>query len=220
MRNLIGDAGHGGKDSGAVSIDGDVLEKDITLIVTNRTCEIIKEQLVLNGFHRNYVHKTRSTDVFLSLQKRVQLANELAADSFSVHCNAGKGDGIEIFTSRGQTSSDSWADELYKQAEKFLPNQVQRTDFSDGDADKEAGFTVLRNKHSAVLIELGFIDTEKGEAFLSNPANMERLSQWIASATLKNRFNLVMKSNIPPSQILPITEEDKLEILWQKHLNS
>ena len=79
MKILI-DAGHGGKDSGAVN--GAVYEKDIALDIALRLGGLLKGR----GHEVLY---TRKDDTFVSLNERVRLANSENADIFiSVHTNS------------------------------------------------------------------------------------------------------------------------------------
>ena len=69
----------------------------------------------------------------------------------SIHCNAagsGKewmnGRGWEAWTSKGQTEGDKLAECLYESAlETFAPGTKIRSDWGDGDYDKENQFTIL-----------------------------------------------------------------------------
>lgn len=80
VRTVMIDAGHGGKDPGAMA--NGVREKDINL----RMAKILGRMLQDQGFE---VHYTRTTDVFISLEERTARANAKDADLFiSVHCNA------------------------------------------------------------------------------------------------------------------------------------
>ncbi|NUU74785.1 N-acetylmuramoyl-L-alanine amidase [Paenibacillus xylanilyticus] len=95
------DAGHGGKDPGAVA--NGIQEKDIALKVSLG----IKERLE-SRYDNVQVLLSRSTDVFLELRDRTNKANAAGADILvSIHCNAGGGKGgFESFryTSASQTS--------------------------------------------------------------------------------------------------------------------
>jgi N-acetylmuramoyl-L-alanine amidase len=78
---VVIDAGHGGKDSGAVGKNSK--EKDITLQLALKTGELMQQT-----YPEVEVLLTRTTDVFIPLFRRIQYANEQNADVFiSVHCN-------------------------------------------------------------------------------------------------------------------------------------
>ena len=81
---LVLDAGHGGKDSGAVGSVNTNMEKDINLAITLEVGRLIEAN------QRNIkIIYTRKTDVFVELGKRAQIANDAKADLFvSVHTNA------------------------------------------------------------------------------------------------------------------------------------
>ena len=180
MTPPIIDPGHGGHDSGAVSGDGSLLEKDVVLAVAKEVGRILEASLSVK------VPMTRVDDRFLTLGRRAALANNLKAPLLSIHANAGGGHGIEVFTSPGQTESDSWATDVLDSMAKEFPNRRIRSDFRDGDADKEARFTVLtKTSKPAILVELGFIDTREGQTFLGYHKNQKRLAESIALGTLK-----------------------------------
>ncbi|PLW98232.1 MAG: N-acetylmuramoyl-L-alanine amidase [Marinilabiliales bacterium] len=84
VRTVVIDAGHGGKDPGAVS--GGVLEKDIALSIALKTGAYIQENLP-----DVKVIYTRKDDNFVELHRRAGIANEAQADLFiSIHCNANR----------------------------------------------------------------------------------------------------------------------------------
>jgi N-acetylmuramoyl-L-alanine amidase len=77
------DAGHGGKDSGA-KYHG-FIEKDIALSVVLKVGAILEK---VPNFEVNY---TRTTDVFIDLVERANIANRANANIFvSMHCNANR----------------------------------------------------------------------------------------------------------------------------------
>lgn len=79
---VVIDAGHGGKDVGAL---GDkVREKDVNLAVALKFGEMIKSEM-----KDVEVVYTRSTDKYLTLQERAQIANKAKGNLFvSIHCNS------------------------------------------------------------------------------------------------------------------------------------
>lgn len=81
---LVIDAGHGGKDPGAVN--GKRQEKSINLNVALAMGKLIEE----NCSNVKVIY-TRKTDVFVELYKRADIANKAGADMFiSVHTNSAK----------------------------------------------------------------------------------------------------------------------------------
>ncbi len=101
---IVVDAGHGGKDPGAVR-KGSSKEKDLNLVVSKHLYNYLKKQ----GFT---VKLTRDNDTFVTLAGRSKMANEFKADLFiSVHTNAAKkGDanGFEVyFRSEKPTDKDA-----------------------------------------------------------------------------------------------------------------
>ena len=94
---VVIDAGHGGKDPGAVSATGKIREKDITLKVSLMVGESIKK-----NHPEVKVLYTRKTDVFVGLNDRARMANKADADLFiSIHVNAAENrsaKGAETFT--------------------------------------------------------------------------------------------------------------------------
>ena len=81
-RRIVIDAGHGGKDPGAIGPSG-LLEKDIVLSMALLLAEEVKSKL---GWD---VVLTRNDDTFIPLEERTALANKVGADLFvSLHVNA------------------------------------------------------------------------------------------------------------------------------------
>jgi len=84
IKTVVIDAGHGGKDPGAVS--GKYKEKDITLSIALKVGKYIKDNI--KGVKVVY---TRKNDKFIELHRRSEIANEIKADLFiSIHVNASK----------------------------------------------------------------------------------------------------------------------------------
>jgi N-acetylmuramoyl-L-alanine amidase len=84
VRRIVIDAGHGGKDPGAIGRDG-VREKDIVLKLARILAGKVREELDCQPV------LTRAADVFVPLEKRTAIANIEKADLFiSLHVNAHK----------------------------------------------------------------------------------------------------------------------------------
>jgi N-acetylmuramoyl-L-alanine amidase len=83
IKTVVIDAGHGGKDPGAVA-KTKLQEKDVVLDVSLQLGKLIS-----TSFPQVKVVYTRSTDVFIGLSKRAKIANDAGADLFiSIHANA------------------------------------------------------------------------------------------------------------------------------------
>lgn len=82
VKTIVLDPGHGGKDPGC---QGAIhKEKDISLAVALKLGKYLEE-----NFKGVKVIFTRTTDVFVELEDRAQIANKAKADLFiSIHCNA------------------------------------------------------------------------------------------------------------------------------------
>jgi len=84
IRTVVIDAGHGGKDPGALGKTS--AEKNITLSVALKL-----GQYITKNHPETKVIYTRSDDSFVELYKRADIANKNKADLFiSIHCNASK----------------------------------------------------------------------------------------------------------------------------------
>lgn len=80
---IVLDAGHGGKDAGAIGVTG-VYEKDINLAITKELGKLINE-----GLDSVKVVYTRDTDEFIELHERGKIANRNKGKLFiSIHCNS------------------------------------------------------------------------------------------------------------------------------------
>jgi len=97
------DAGHGGKDSGAIGPDG-TMEKNVTLAVARDLAAQIDKQPGMQAI------LTRDGDYFIPLARRYQIAREHDADLFvSIHADSyasgdARGSSVWVLSSRGKSS--------------------------------------------------------------------------------------------------------------------
>lgn len=155
-KKIMVDAGHGGKDSGAL---GRYLqEKDINLDVARRTAS----RLALMDAQP---YLTRDDNTFIDLYARPRMTNELPADLFvSIHCNAAGrrdvGNGTQTYYCHPQSK------ELAIVMQDALAPALGRRD----GGVHQARFCVVRETQiPAVLVELLFVDNSAEEAILAKP---------------------------------------------------
>ena len=95
---VVIDAGHGGKDPGAIGKYG-TKEKDVVLDITKRVGRMLEKKTGIKVVY------TRTEDVFIPLWRRTQIANEAGGKLFmSVHVNASPNRRIKGF----ETFLHSW----------------------------------------------------------------------------------------------------------------
>ena len=176
------DAGHGGSDPGAVNPREHIKESDVALAIGKLLDDALREIIpVLVIKHARY------DDRHISIEDRVAAAEEFKADIFiSVHCNAAEdpqASGFEVWTSRGQTQADRLATAIHEALLGVMGGHYGRTDYDDGDPDKEANFYVLRHTSMpAVLVEGEFISNDDQAVYLSLEENQADIAWAIAEA--------------------------------------
>lgn len=177
---VIVDAGHGGHDGGAVA--NGIIEKDLALDLARR----VKRELEAAGLR---VRSTRDTDVFLPLEDRAAMAGKQQAAAFvSVHLNTdGAGsdaEGVETyFAESAPLSSRQLASKPASSAD--FATAVQRRVCSVTQAQnrgtKSRSYTVVAQASCpAVLVECGFITSERESAKLKRESYRDQVAQGIA----------------------------------------
>jgi len=111
IKAIVIDAGHGGKDPGAIGRRIHSKEKDLTLRVARKLKDILQDAGIK-------VTMTRDSDVFIPLQRRAEIANESGADLFvSVHINASRSrslSGFECYYLSNATDDNARALEAFE----------------------------------------------------------------------------------------------------------
>lgn len=169
VKTVVLDPGHGGHDAGARN--SFVREADINLALAKK----LKVLLVQSGYK---VHLTRETDVFLTLQERVNYANKFPHAIFvSIHHNSGGSGahGIETFTLAPVGTSTPYSknvrsiplsgnaqDSMNIALATAVQGYVVKATGAEDRGIKRAHFSVLCTiKHPAVLFEGGFVSNDK-----------------------------------------------------------
>ncbi|BFH63889.1 N-acetylmuramoyl-L-alanine amidase [Paenibacillus azoreducens] len=168
MKKVWIDAGHGGKDSGAVG--NGVKEKDIVLTVSLA----IKRKLE-SDYEGVQVLLTRSTDVFLELKDRTNKANAAGADLLvSIHCNAGGGSGgFESYTYNGTNNAATTA--LQNELHTEIMSRLKQYRVIDRGQKKKNLHMCRESRMPAVLTENLFVDVAADAARLKRLEVIEAL---------------------------------------------
>lgn len=189
--------GHGEHDPGAIGPTG-LKEKDINLAAA------LKLRDALGQYEDVETLLTRDSDATgwprdrkENALTRCRIANDWDADLYvSIHCNSAENraaKGTEAYTSRGQGMSDLVAATILQEIAREFPGQTIRTDFSDGDPDKEASFwELIYTDMPAVLVEMAFISNPEEEKLLVDPGFQERMAGAIARGIAKH-YGLTLK---------------------------
>ncbi|WP_042146113.1 N-acetylmuramoyl-L-alanine amidase [Paucisalibacillus sp. EB02] len=162
-KTIVIDPGHGGDDSGALSVN-EVYERDLTY----KTADILAQELSILGAE---VIMTRDEETFVSLASRATLANTVNADAFiSLHYNSVPNlpNVTGISTYYYQEQFEPLANYIQQEIIKESEDRDRGVDFGD--------FQVIRqNLMPSVLIELGFISNPEIEQLLLTNVYQEKL---------------------------------------------
>lgn len=169
MTKILIDNGHGIETRGKRSPDGRLREYRYTREIASAVVSGLQQR----GYDAILLVPEEND---LPLKERVRRANAYGPDAIlvSIHCNAsGRGNewrqpqGWSAYTTIGETSADLLASKLYEAAEANFPERRIRKDFSDGDADFEASFYIIRHTvMPAVLTENFMMDNQDDVEFL------------------------------------------------------
>jgi N-acetylmuramoyl-L-alanine amidase len=170
---VVIDAGHGGHDRGAGI--GYTYEKHLAFDVARRLEKILTDQGIKTEM-------TRNRDEFVSLTRRVVIANKARRSIFvSVHFNSASSShpsGLETYYNSRNSESRTLA-QLVQSAAIF------KTKFNDRGV-KHARYHVLsNNKRPAVLVECGFLTNSAERARTLSPTYRQNLAEGIAMGIIR-----------------------------------
>ena len=181
---VVIDAGHGGRDIGAKSMDGTVVEKELTLAITKK----IKEQNTNDNID---IILTRNDDTYQGLPERVEFSKLHHADLFiSLHVDAetpkteeNMHSGMSVWVAKNNFKNASGSKifasailQEFKQDYKIpvlveFPQQSQRN-----------VWVLQENDCPAVEIETGFITNKTDLAYLQTEEAKETIAKNVLTA--------------------------------------
>ncbi|MEM7413577.1 MAG: N-acetylmuramoyl-L-alanine amidase [Myxococcota bacterium] len=217
VRTIVLDAGHGGRDPGAIGIGG-LREKDVTL----KLARALQPKLEERGFR---VVNTRDSDKALSLEERTAIAEGAGGDLFvSLHANASRrrsANGIETYyldqnyerhsvtvAARENGVPRSEVNDLQRTLARLRVSEVsphskrlaehvqnelitglpkQYRPVEDLGVKKGPFYVLFLSGMPAVLVESGFV-THRGESKrLRDPGYIDAVAEGIADALVEYR---------------------------------
>ena len=183
QKRIVIDPGHGGKDSGAIGING-IQEKDVAMAIAN---EILRLNNELGEPLDIYL--TRYRDTLISLSDRAKLAKTLRTDLFlSLHCNHSSNPnakGIEVYVGNARSA--------YSNESVWLAYRLQVALNKDLAFERRgvkfANFQVLRETvdyFPALLLELGFLSNRDENKYYQKPETITPKALVILENLIKN----------------------------------
>ena len=153
LDTIVIDAGHGGKDAGAVGIDG-LQEKTVNLDIARRLGRLIEKNLDIKVVY------TRSEDVFIPLWERTKIANDSGGKLFiSIHANSAHNKqhvrGFETYLLRPGKTKD--AIEVAQRENDVIQMEEHRHKYEKLSNDKLILYTMAQ---SSFMKESEFLATE------------------------------------------------------------
>ncbi|SYX87708.1 N-acetylmuramoyl-L-alanine amidase family protein [Paenibacillus alvei] len=167
MKKVFWDAGHGGRDTGAIG--NGVIEKNIALQVATEAAKRLERD-----YEGVQCLLSRASDLFLELKERTNKANAAGADVLiSVHCNAGGGaGGFESYTYSGAKNATTSA--LQDAIHTEIMSRLQQFGVkNEGSAKRSAH--VRESRMPAVLTENLFVDVASDATKLKRPEVIEAI---------------------------------------------
>ncbi|OQP54466.1 N-acetylmuramoyl-L-alanine amidase [Niastella populi] len=180
---VIIDAGHGGKDAGAYSTNGNVKEKDLTLQISQKIQQLAPQynvNVVMTRTDDNL--PGGGTDINNGLRARTELAQKVNPDMYiSIHIshsdNKGPYSGFEVWVSNKDNERTNRSKHLGAALTQEL-STLYKTEKTL--KQRTTNIWVLEQTPCpAVLIECGYIDNEKDLAFISGSSNQETIAKKI-----------------------------------------
>jgi len=166
--NVVIDAAHGGYDFGATS--NSINEKQIVEQIANKIKALNKNENVV-------IHFTRSSDVFVPLQERSNIANTIKPDLvLSLHVNSSKNQdksGVEFFVYK----DSKWYEESNNLAVKLSSEFAKNNTLTIGEI-KNAPFYILKYATTpTVLVELGYLSNENDKKYLTDDKEQNKIAE-------------------------------------------
>lgn len=167
------DAGHGGKDPGAIGIGG-LQEKNVILPIAQQVVELLAKQGVKTVM-------SRKDDYFVDLAPRVALAERVDADLFvSIHANAMPANRSDI--NGLETYYFSSGERLARTIHRSV---LQNVSIRDRGVRRARFYVLRKSSMPSVLVEVGFVTGREDSPRLATEAHRDQMAAAIARGILQ-----------------------------------
>lgn len=182
---VVIDPGHGGKDSGAVSRDGKVYEKNLNIDIANAAANYLRSKGV-------QVVMTRTNDTWVELKERSALSNRVNPDlyvSFHNDTAEGNGNGAHVIYSvkdkNGGTSKTLATNILNSIDANTEQNKSSRGIWTRTLSDGRDYYHVIREvKAPSVIVESSYMNPTDIQA-VNTPQKRKAMGEAIAKGILQ-----------------------------------
>jgi N-acetylmuramoyl-L-alanine amidase len=211
VKTIVIDPGHGGKDPGALGVNG-MQEKDIVLTVAKKVAAILEKETAFK------VILTRDRDTYIPLEERTAIANTREADLFvSIHANSAPNNhasGVETYflslatsreemqaAARENAASSSQISDLQKILQDLMQNSKieesarlagcvqgelvnglqQKHDVKNLGVKKAPFIVLIGAQMPAVLTEIAFLSNEEEVRRLRDERYLEAIARHIVA---------------------------------------
>lgn len=169
-------AGHGGADSGAVA--NGVKEKDLNLSIALACRDMLEK-------HGVEVKMSREKDENDPVGEEIKECNLYSPTlAVSIHNNAGKGDGAEVFHHHGGGKGKTLAENILAEIVKVGQNS-RGTKIRKNSSGKDYYGFIRETSAPAVIVECAFVDNSTDLTILSTEGKRKTMGEAIAKGVLK-----------------------------------
>ena len=176
MTKVFIGVGHGGSDPGAVA--NGTKEKDLNLSIA-LAC---RDELVRHGVS---VKMSRTKDENDALSEEIRECNAYSPDlAVDIHCNAGGGDGAEVFYHYGGGKSKTLAENILAEVVRVGQNSRGAKVRKNSSGKDYYGF-IRETSAPAVIVECAFVDNAQDLEILATEGKRKLVGQAIAKGILK-----------------------------------
>lgn len=189
-KTIVIDAGHGGIDGGAVSIDG-TLEKDLNLEIANKVAYLLRLSdlnvvLTRNEDRLLFDDSNSSSKKAQDVRNRVKLTQECKSPVFvSIHQNkfpVSKYSGLQVYYSKNNDDSKIFAENI----QSFVKENLQKNN-SRQVKGAGSGIYVLNNLNCpSVLVECGFLSNPEETRLLCDENYQKKIAFCIFCAIMNS----------------------------------